>query len=110
MIRINEEPISVNKVWKGRRFKTDYYKNFERKLMYILPKSFILPEPPFEIFLRFGFSNMASDFDNPVKPIIDILQKKYKFNDKLIMKATIEKVIVPKGKEFFEFNITNFNH
>ena len=105
MIRIEAKPLSVNDAWKGRRFKTDEYKAFERKMMFLLPKSFQIPPPPYEVHYRFGFSNMASDFDNPIKNFTDVLQKKYKFNDKLIMKAVIEKTIVDKGKEFIEFEI-----
>ena len=109
MIRIEVKPLSVNEAWKGRRFKTDEYKAYEHKIMYLLPKGFKMPEPPYQFIYRFGFSNPASDFDNPVKPITDILQKKYKFNDKLIYKAVIEKVIVEKGKEFIEIEIECFN-
>jgi Holliday junction resolvase RusA-like endonuclease len=108
MVLIKVKPISVNEAWKGRRFKTDDYKAFERKMMYLLPKSFQLPPPPYEIHYKWGFSNSASDFDNPVKPMTDILQKKYKFNDKLIMKAVIEKTIVGKGQEFIEFEILHY--
>ena len=69
----------------------------------MLPK-LKLPEPPFEIYLRFGFSSASSDFDNPVKPFVDILQKRYKFNDKLIKRAIIEVDQVKKGAEFIEFD------
>jgi len=40
-----------------------------------------------------------------MKLFIDILQKKYLFNDNRIYKATIYKEIVKKGKEFIEFDI-----
>lgn len=42
-----------------------------------------------------------------MKPIQDILQKKYGFNDKDVMKAEVTKVIVPKGQEYFKFKIEN---
>jgi hypothetical protein len=108
MKRIEVKPLSVNDVWKGKRYKTDAYKAFERKLMLILPKKIDLPEPPFEIHLRWGFSCSSSDWDNPIKPFQDVLQKKYKFNDKLIKKGIVEAVSVPKGQEFIEFNIIHF--
>lgn len=69
-----------------------------------LPK-IIIPEPPFEIYFKFGFSSKASDWDNPIKPIQDILSKKYGFNDKLIRRAVVETEIVKKGKEYFEFEL-----
>ena len=104
--KVNIKPLSVNDAWQGRRFKTDLYKQYEHDLAFLLPR-LKLPPPPYYIRYIFGVSNAASDFDNPVKPLTDILQKKYGFNDKHIMEAHIKKVIVPKGAEFFEFEILN---
>jgi len=98
--------LSVNDAWKGQRFKTDTYKAYEKKLLLFLPK-IKLPSPPYKISFTFGLSNMASDWDNPVKPFQDILQKKYGFNDKDIMEASVKKKIVNKGSEFIEFAITS---
>jgi len=39
------------------------------------------------------------------KPLQDILQKKYKFNDKLIKRAVVDVVDVEKGQEYFTFKI-----
>jgi hypothetical protein len=50
-------------------------------------------------------SNVLSDWDNPVKPFQDILQKRYGFNDKNIFKAVVTKVKVPRGYEFIDFEI-----
>jgi Holliday junction resolvase RusA-like endonuclease len=52
-----------------------------------------------------AFSNKASDIDNPIKLISDILQKRYGINDKDIYELVVKKVIVAKGREYFEFNI-----
>ena len=105
---IKVEPLSVNKAFKGRRFKTDDYKNYERKLLFMLKKGLALPPPPYQIYFEFGFSNKASDWDNPVKPFQDVLQKKYKFDDKDIYRATVEKKIVPKGQEYIKFRIEHY--
>ena len=40
-----------------------------------------------------------------IKNFVDILSKKYHFNDSLIYRGIIEKVIVPKGKEYIKFEI-----
>lgn len=56
------------------------------------------------LHIEFGFSNKASDLDNPVKPILDILQKKYGFNDRDIYELHIKKTIVPKGNEYITIN------
>lgn len=106
-MKLNIKPLSVNQCWAGRRFKTPEYKVYENAVLFLLPK-FKLPEPPYEIYFKFGFSSRASDFDNPVKPMTDILQKKYGFDDKLIQKAIIEKTLVPKGSEFIEWGLIHF--
>lgn len=103
-IRVNIEPMSVNDAWKGRRFKTDKYKQYTTDLLWLLPK-IKLPEPPYQIRFVFGFSSTLSDWDNPVKPTQDVLCKKYGFDDRQIRKAVVETEIVPKGQEFFVFEI-----
>ena len=99
-IRMNVKPLSVNKAWQGMRYKTAEYRAYEKMLLYTLPKISI-PKPPFKIYFEFGMSNILSDWDNPVKPLQDILQKKYQFNDKDIHEAEVKKVKVAKGQEYF---------
>ena len=106
-MRVNIKPLSVNDAWQGRRFKSDKYKVYEFALLLIL-RPLTLPDAPYEAFYTFGLSSIQSDFDNPVKPLQDILSKKYKFNDKLIMKATIEKIKVDKGHEFIDFEFKHY--
>jgi hypothetical protein len=101
------KPLSVNECWQGQRFKTKSYKAYEMQLLYSLP-NLKLPEPPFSIYFEFGMSNVLSDWDNPVKPLQDILQKKYKFNDKDIHFASVKKVKVKKGEEYFLVNINSY--
>lgn len=102
MTRIAIKPLSVNEAWKGRRYKTDAYKQYQNSLLWLLPRLKI-PQPPYEIHFKFGFSSTLSDWDNPVKPTQDVLSKKYGFDDKLIRKAIVETEIVAKGKEYIEF-------
>jgi len=106
-MKILIKPLSVNAAWKGRRFKTDAYQSYQTELLYRLPK-LILPNPPFEALYRFGLSNTQSDVDNGVKPLMDILSKKYGFNDKLVMRMVVEKVKVAKGEEFIEFEFKHY--
>ena len=101
---IKIKPLSVNKAWVGRRFKTPEYTKYERALLLMLPK-IKLPSPPYKLTIEYGFSNAASDIDNPNKLIIDIMQKKWKFDDKLIYELNTIKKIVKKGKEYFSFKI-----
>lgn len=104
MIKIEIKPLSVNEVWKGQRFKTQSYSIYENAILFMLPKLNI-PPAPYQVELEFGFSSKAADLDNPVKPILDILQKKYKIDDKNIFSMNLKKVIVPKGQEYFKFKI-----
>lgn len=106
MYKLNIKPLSVNKVWQGRRFKTQEYKNYEKIVLMMLPK-IKLPEPPYSVYFEFGFSNSGSDIDNPVKPFTDILQKKYNINDKDIYTMILEKRKVKKGQEYIKFEINN---
>jgi len=103
--RIPVAPLSVNQCWQGQRFKTPTYKKFESDMLSMLPKIERFPVAPFILKYSFGFSNILSDLDNPVKPFTDILQKKYKFNDKDIFKLMVEKIMVKKGEEFIDFEL-----
>lgn len=102
--RIQIKPLSVNECWKGKRFKTDAYKDYEKDLLRLL-QPMELPATPYKIYFEFGFSNSASDWDNPVKPLQDILQKRYGFNDKDIQEAHVVKRKVKQGSEYLEFRI-----
>lgn len=91
----------MNEAWKGRKFKTDKYIKYEKVILLMLPKM-VVPKSPLKLNVIFGMSSM-SDLDNPLKPLIDILQKKYKFNDRDIMELQVKKTVVKKGKEFIDF-------
>lgn len=101
---IKIKPLSVNQCWQGRRFKTKLYKSFEIELLSKL-KPLEVPAGKLQIFIKFGLSSKNADWDNPIKPFQDILQKKYGFNDRNVYKAVVEKVDVKKGFEFIEFEI-----
>jgi len=108
MNRIDIKPLSVNEVWKGKRFKTVKYKNYEKKLLFILPR-IMMPEDKLSLTFLIGFSNSGADIDNVLKPFIDVLQKKYRFDDNRIYRILIEKTIVKKGAEFIEFSISRYH-
>ena len=102
---IKIKPLSVNDAWKGKRFKTDGYKKYERDLLLMLPPKLVIPDGELSIYLEWGFSSAASDWDNPIKPFQDILQKKYGFNDNRVFEARVKKKKVKKGSEYIIFNI-----
>jgi Holliday junction resolvase RusA-like endonuclease len=103
------QPLSVNEAWQGRRYKSKKYKSYETELLYLLP-AMAVPEGALSIEIEFGFSNAAKDIDNPVKPFLDILQKRYRFDDKQIYELYIVKKIVSKGKEYIAFKINKYGN
>ncbi len=107
IVRVRIKPITANRAWKGKRYKTDEYKLYCEALPWLLPK-IDLPKPPYQIYFKFGLSNSLADGDNCLKQTQDIIAKHYGFNDKLIFKWIIEKVNVEKGLEFFDFHITSY--
>jgi Holliday junction resolvase RusA-like endonuclease len=103
--KLKIKPFSINDAWKGRRYKTKEYKRYWNDVLLALPKTYNLPEPPFEIYFKFGYSSASSDWDNCIKTTQDILAEKYRFNDKLIKRGIVDVEMVKKGQEFFEFEI-----
>lgn len=98
------KPLSVNECWQGKRYKTQKYKNYENLLLLTLPPLKI-PPPPYFIIFKFYMNRI--DWDNPIKPLQDILQKKYKFDDKDVIKALVEKIKCKKEDQGFEIIIGN---
>lgn len=103
-IGLKVKPLSVNRCWQGKRFKTPEYKSYEKSLLLMLP-NLTVKDCDIRLDLEFGFSSSASDIDNPIKPFVDILQKKYGFNDKKIIELNVKKKKCQKGAEYIIFNI-----
>jgi Holliday junction resolvase RusA-like endonuclease len=103
--KINEKPMSVNLASQGKRFKTPAYKVYENSMILMMPKGKIETDQMLRVEFFFGFSNKASDLDNPVKLLMDIAQKKYGFNDKMVFELNVRKCIVKKGEEFIQMGI-----
>lgn len=106
MERIEIKPLSINEAYRGRRFKTQDYKKYINNV-YPQLKKIALGVPPFKLSFEFGFSSKGSDIDNAVKPITDILQKRYNFNDNQVYELHAVKKIVKKGQEYIKFKITS---
>jgi Holliday junction resolvase RusA-like endonuclease len=107
MYKINIKPLSVNECWQGRRFKTISYKKYERDMLLMLPKK-TFKFDKFSIVVEFGFSTVLADIDNPLKPFIDVLQKKYNINDRDVYSLSVSKKVVPKGTEYIKFKISQY--
>lgn len=103
------KPLSVNKCWLGNKRKTADYRRYEENVRdCIEDKTPIWEKGRLTIHFIFGFSNNSADVDNPIKPLQDILQKVYKFNDKRIFRLIVDKRLVKKGEEFMSYRITPY--
>jgi Holliday junction resolvase RusA-like endonuclease len=103
---INIKPLSVNQAWRGRRFKSDKYKTFERNMLLNLPSIKKDLTGDLKVVIHYGFSSKLSDIDNPCKMVLDCFCKKYGFDDRQVFELIQTKEIVKKGQEFIKFNIT----
>lgn len=73
---VDIKPLSVNNAWQGKRFKTKAYHDFERELLWLLPKNIKAIDGKVEVHFRFFMKNhKLSDWDNPIKPLQDVLVK-----------------------------------
>ena len=93
MPKIFVKPLTVNRAWQGKRFRTSMYDAYTTECLLKLP-DIVLPEPPYEVHYVFGLSTSLADWDNPI-------------NDKDIFRAVVEKVKTHKGEEFVYFDIKN---
>ena len=104
--KLRLKPLSVNKAFQGKRFKTKEYKQFERDMLLMLPKVKVDFKGDLKVKIDYGFSSKLSDIDNPNKMVLDVLCKKYGFDDRQIYELINTKTIVKKGNEFINFSIT----
>ncbi len=99
------KPMSVNKAWGGRTFKSKEYKKYIKDVNLLLPAKIAFPDDKIILCLDFYFSSKASDLDNPIKPIQDIIFNKYGLDDKHVYSAIQRKFIVKRGEERIEVRI-----
>jgi len=81
LYKINIKPLSVNRSYRGRKFRTLEHIAYEKELLYKLPPMISIPKGKLYISIEFGMSK-NSDIDNPCKIFVDVLQKKFSFNDR----------------------------
>lgn len=106
MYQVNIKPLSVNEAWQGRRFKTYKYTKYEKEVLNLLPPTLkIYKIVKYRLNFEVAYSNSLCDIDNFLKPFMDILQKKYDFNDSQIYELLVRKSKVKKGEEYIKFDI-----
>ncbi len=94
-IIVKVPPISVNKCWQGRRFKSKVYKQWglDVATMLISEKPFTEMKEWIVVDLEFYIKNFQrADADNMIKPILDSLtHAKVILDDRYIKRVSSEK-------------------
>lgn len=93
--------------YRGEIYKTSNYRKYEAALLKTLP-NIQIPEDKIQLRIKVLYSSAASDIDNCLKPFIDVLQKRYSFNDNRIYKLQVIKELCPKGEEGIWFNLSAY--
>lgn len=109
MDKISIKPLSVNKAYSGKRTASKYYRKFKVDIAKLL-RPLKVPDGNLKVSIEFGFSNLGSDIDNPVKTFLDSLQAKYDFNDNRVYELNVTKLKAKKGGEYIKFKIEALEH
>jgi len=109
MFRLNIKPLSVNRAWGGRRFKSEAYQDYEMELSLALKKfnSFKMPldKTELEVTYKFYLVNYSmTDTGNLEKQLTDILvQNQFINDDRYIKRLVLEKY--KSKKDYIEIEI-----
>lgn len=100
ILEIKINPISVNKCWKGRRFKTSEYARWRKNFLLLCrfdQSGYYSDNVSIEFFIS---SYNSSDLDNMVKPTLDALVDKGIIkDDRQIQHLSMSKYKVKEKKE-----------
>lgn len=105
--KVSIKPLSVNKAWQGRKFKTKDYKEYEKEFLKLLGNNKCINdfvEINYNIYIK---NYKMSDVGNFEKPLSDIIVKSGIIkDDRFIKKITMEKF--QSEKEFIEIIIEKY--
>lgn len=108
MYRINNiSALSVNRAYKGRRFRTPDHKMYKDRLA-IEFRRFKLPliDDRAFIYIKFGITDQQ-DVTNGIKMFEDALCNHIGINDRKVGMLICEKEVVKRVDRFIEFGIYN---
>lgn len=96
-IQIDTKPLSVNACWKGKRFKSKAYTQYEHDVSFLLMATGDTGKSltgPLEVSYKFYLTNCGmTDVDNLIKGLQDILVKRGVIqDDRYIFRVTAEKI------------------
>jgi Holliday junction resolvase RusA-like endonuclease len=105
------KPLSINAAYTLKRKKSAKYRKFEELMAlelfeYKIPDNRNVAEMRFKLDICWGFATSLSDVDNPIKTLLDVLQRWFGFDDKQIMNISATKKVVGRGKEYIGFTLT----
>ena len=110
-MRIDIKPMSVNRCWQGRRFRTPEFRQWQRDVQTLLTQynGARFGKEGIEVSIIFYERYpIRGDIDNKVKPILDCLVEAGIIgDDRYIFKLIIEKE--KADQDFFTFNIKKYN-
>jgi len=87
---------SVNKKYNRNFTLTAQYKVFKQILFYEIKKPKVEIKPPYVVHI---YLETYLDIDNPLKPILDVLEGSIINNDRYIEKLIIDKIPGKKGRD-----------
>lgn len=106
-------PLSVNKAWQGRRYKTDEYIWYEREIGKLVKLNPMVEpiEGIIEVHYTFRLKHhKTTDYDNLLKPLQDVLQKcGVIVEDRFIYEARISKRPETPDGDLIEVDIKPFS-
>jgi len=105
------KPLSINAAYTLKRKKSAKYRKFEELMAlelfgYEIPSRKDVKSMRFKLDIHWGFATSLSDVDNPIKTLLDVLQRWFGFDDKQIMHIAATKTVVGRGQEFISFTLT----
>lgn len=116
MIELRIKPLSVNRAYAAVRVggraslaKTSEYKQYTKDLPLLLPSHLQLPPGKLVFIIKFYFATAASDIDNCIKSMQDLICDYYGVNDNQIYLLLVEKHTGHKGNERIEFEFLAYD-
>jgi len=105
------KPLSINAAYTLKRKKSMKYRRFEELMAlelegYKIPANRDVKSMKFKLEIHWGFATSLSDVDNPIKTLLDVLQRWFGFDDKQIMSISATKTVVGKRQEYIDFTLT----
>ena len=98
-ISLDIKPLSVNKAWRGRKYKTNDYLDYETDVYFLLPNNQNV-HGVVEIWYTFYLQNhKATDISNLIKLLEDVLVKKGIIDDdRFVYSFHVKKIPSPVCK------------